>query len=71
MRKVVYYIACGLIFGGGFILVAASTYAAWLFWTDSFWTFAKIMGIVMASGLIVAVIGNAMFEYAERKQTND
>ena len=66
MRKLAYYIAWSLSIGGGVVVVAASTYATWLYWTVSFWAFAKVMGIVMVSGLIVAVVGNALFEFAEK-----
>jgi len=66
MKRFAYYLALALGFGGGAILFAASLYAGWLFWTDTFWAFAKVMGPVAVAGVIISLSCNALFEYAEK-----
>jgi len=38
----------------------------WLFWTETFWAFVKVMGPVAVLGIIIALSCNALFEYAEK-----
>jgi len=64
-RRIAYYIANALVFGGGGIMVAVSVYSVWVFWTDSFWAFAKVFVVAAVIGIIIALIGNALFEYAD------
>ena len=64
MHKIAYYVANVLAFGGGVIFTAVSMYSVWLFWTDSFWAFAKVFGAAAVAGVIIALVGNALFEYA-------
>ena len=66
MRRVAYYAACVLASGGALIAVGAFSYAAWQFWTDSFWAFAKVFGMTGVFGIVVALIGSKLFEYAEK-----
>jgi hypothetical protein len=66
MKRFAYYLALALGFGGGAILFAASLYAGWLFWTETFWAFVKVMGPVAVLGIIIVLSCNALFEYAEK-----
>ena len=66
MKRFSYYLALALGFGGGAILFAASLYAGWLFWTETFWAFVKVMGPVAVLAIIIALSCNALFEYAEK-----
>lgn len=60
MRKVAYYLVLGLVYAGGAAVVAAQFFSVWLFWTDSFWAFAKIFGLACVGGIIVALVGSML-----------
>lgn len=71
MSKLARYTALVLMIGGGIAMAVGATYAAWLFWTDPSWAYAKVIGSMIVAGPLIAVVANALSEYADRSANNN
>lgn len=64
--KVLEKTAGAVIFIGSGVSVVGWIYVAWLFWTDPTWVWAKVAGLPIVLGLVVAGTAAAILDWADR-----